>query len=626
MKAAVQKRRRAAAAAAAPRPARPRAAAFPFPPRAATVLAWTLPLVATIVVHGSALHTYFAADDVTFLSRARGLEPTPWTLARPLSEGVTWHLLFAAFGLNPLPYRLFTFALHLLDTTMVFAIARRLIGSLGAACAAAMLFGVSTIVFTPLHWTSCLVELQASCLMLASFLVYLRARAPAARHAAPEAGAPAARPATTEAGAPATSAPGASTPLLWVSALLGLAAVLSKESVILFPLAFLAADRRSGVFPPRPRSVIPAGIAATAYGLAFALTIRSIKYVGTEAYSMTAAPDFLSGNFATYLRWLVVLLEPIRDLKATMNPDALGIGFAVAIAGVILIVLALRDTRHPEEVGAAWFLTFLLPVVPLAHHTYLYYLYLPWAGVCWMVAAAGERAARRLPAVVPWIAAAALVAFIALEARNVKQRETTMSGPYCADRTMRDSGILKNVVAGLDTLGLPPGTSFVFMNPAPRMHQRLAGTGPIVYSYMPFETVLRGDETMRLFAPHLRSLGVESRVAPDQEGTEIVLFNGDGKIHRIGRGGCAITELGYRLLPLGQWAAADSMFRRARELGDTLPDGTFGLMATSHYLGRDDRMREFCREFLRRWPNESRAAVVDSALAKSLRGAPLTNR
>ena len=47
-------------------------------------------------------------------------------------------------------------------------------------------------------------------------------------------------------------------------------------------------------------------------------------------------------------------------------------------------------------------------------------------------------------------------------------------------------------------------------------------------------------------------------------------------------------------------------------------------MATSHYLNRDDLMREFCREFLRRWPHEHRAAIVDTTLGRSLRGAQPT--
>ena len=579
-------------------PAAPRAkaVAFAIPPGAIAILAWAIPLLAALVVYASALRTFFAADDVTFLSRARGLEPTHWTLARPLSEGVTWRLLFAAFGLHPLPYHVFLLALHLVNTALVYAIGRRLTGGRGAACAAATLYGASSIGFAALHWTSCLVELQSATFALLAFLLYLRAR------------------------------DAVSMRLLWFSALAGLAAVLSKESTILFPLAFLVADRRSGLFRSDRHTLVPGAIVALAYAVTFVLTIRSIKYVGTEAYAMTTAPTFLVGNLATYLRWLVMLLNPVRDFRATLNPGALPIGSLVALAGVVLLVLQIRSSRHTEEVGAAWFLVFLLPVVPLLHHTYLYYLYLPWAGACWMLAAAGQRLTRLAPVPLGWLAALVLTAFVVIEARNVRVRETWMSGVYAGDRTMRESGLLRNIVAGLDSMRFAPGTPVAFVNPAPRMHQPLGGAGNVVYSYMPFETTMRDGETMRLFFPELRILGVGERVKPEWETSEIVLFMGDGRLTDVGRGGHALTELGYRLMPLGQWAASDSMFRRARVLGDTLPDGTFGLMATSHYLGHDDVMREFCREFLRRWPNEKRAATVDSTLRRSLRGAPLARQ
>src|SRR5262245_46199822 len=133
-----------------PRPSEPRATwlsqpGLLIPPRIAPALAFVVPLIAAALVHLSATRTFFAQDDVTFLSRAAGIIPTPWTLARPLSEGVTWHLLYRAFGLHPLPYHVFLLALHLANTAMVYAIGRRLIGGAGAAWAAAMLFGTSSI-------------------------------------------------------------------------------------------------------------------------------------------------------------------------------------------------------------------------------------------------------------------------------------------------------------------------------------------------------------------------------------------------------------------------------------------------------------------------------------------------
>jgi hypothetical protein len=207
-------------------------------------LALPAALTCTAIVHWSALGTFFAADDITFLSRARGLEPTPWSFARPLSEGLAWQALHAGFGLDPFPYHLFILALHLGSTAMVFGIGRRLLahgplpgapmGGRGVSAAAATLFGTSAVAFTPLHWTSSLVEVVVTFFALAGLLAYLVAR---------------------ERG----SGPG-----LWLSAILGFAAMLSKENAILFPLAVLVVDRRSGLFPPQARTLVPAMAASAA--------------------------------------------------------------------------------------------------------------------------------------------------------------------------------------------------------------------------------------------------------------------------------------------------------------------------------------------------------------------------
>ena len=128
-----------------PRPAAAKATTGWEIPAWGAPLLLPLALLVTARVHGSALGTYFAQDDITFLYRARGLAPTAWSLARPLSEIVTWRALNALFGLHPLPYHLFNLALHLGNVALVYAIARRLAGGRGAAFAAALLFGASAI-------------------------------------------------------------------------------------------------------------------------------------------------------------------------------------------------------------------------------------------------------------------------------------------------------------------------------------------------------------------------------------------------------------------------------------------------------------------------------------------------
>src|SRR5207247_5013700 len=55
-------------------------------------------------------------------------------------------------------------------------IGTRLLKNRGAGLASAILFGVSSIAFTPLHWASCLVELLVTSFSLAAFLLWLGAQ------------------------------------------------------------------------------------------------------------------------------------------------------------------------------------------------------------------------------------------------------------------------------------------------------------------------------------------------------------------------------------------------------------------------------------------------------------------
>lgn len=543
-----------------------------------------LALLLTALVHGSALGTFFAQDDITFLSRARGLAPTAWSLARPLSEIVTWRALNALFGLHPLPYHLFNLALHLGNVALVYAIARRIAGGRGAAFAAALLFGASAIAFTPLHWATGLVELTTATCALAAFLLYLRAR---------------------ERGSGAW---------LWLSGLAALAAMLCKESAIVFPLVLIVANRRAGIAPLDRRSLIPGVAAAALYGAAFLATIGRVRYIGTEAYSMTASPGFLAGNLATYLRWLVTLGDPIRDAAAFMHPEALGTGAIVALAIVAAVWLVRRSLRHPEEIGAVWFLAFLLPVLPLRVHTYLYYLYLPWAGACWLIAGALARPARRGGAAAAVAAALALLAFVGIEWRNVRAREHAMIGDFAADRTMRESGMLRNAVAAMDSARLAPSTAFALVSPAEQRHFALVEGASATRAYIPFEGAMRGGETLRLFFPDLHYLGIGAAIPPEWEDAEAFLYHADGTLRPLGRRGRAQAEIGYFALRLRQFEKADSLFVRALALGDTVPDAVFGLVITRDALKHPEASQAWAAEFLRRWPEEPRATAVRSAL------------
>jgi len=133
-------------------------------------------LAAGALVHWPSLRTFFAQDDVTFLARAMGLAATPWSLPRLLSTGLTWRAAYALFGLNPLPYHILNFVLHLTSAALIAAIGRRLGLRRGGSLVAALLFAATPIAFTPTHWASCIQEVLATVLALTAFWLWLAGR------------------------------------------------------------------------------------------------------------------------------------------------------------------------------------------------------------------------------------------------------------------------------------------------------------------------------------------------------------------------------------------------------------------------------------------------------------------
>lgn len=579
------------------------------------LLALPIALVAATLVHGAAVRTFFAQDDVTFLSRARDLVPTPWSMARPLFE-VEWRLLNAMFGLHPLPDHLVVFGLHLANVALVYLIGLRLLRSRLAALAAAILFGVSPVAFTPLHWTSGLIEVSVTGFALAAFWMWLAGR---------------------DRGSKAW---------LVAGALCGLLALLIKESSILLPVVMVVAHLRlepraraggsatSGATHPTgaaptsgaaPRaagwaSLVPQLAVTALYAIAFVATLKRVHYVGSEAYAMTASPVFLALNFATYLSWMVSPV-PVPDAIAAMDPSAWPVGLAVAAAIAAVLWWQRRAPRHPEEVAVAWFVCFLLPVVPLEHHTYLYYLYLALPGACWLLARVGRRAVRvlgeRLPGLAPVTRAAAvalLVAVVAVAFLQNRARAHAMQGNFPLDKTRREAMLLGNAIHDLREARLPPGTRIAFVNPAPRQHVSLVDTTTVnratIGSYVPLEGALRNGEAIRLFFPGIEYLGFADHLPREWEDAEVFLFQDEGHLRALGKGGHALAQLGYFLLPIHDWPRAEAMLLRSRALGDTLADATFGLIITRDFLGDRAGSDTFAREFLRRWPHDPRTKTI----------------
>jgi hypothetical protein len=534
-----------------------------------------------------ALGTFFTADDLVALARVTGIEKTPLNF-RPLSAALAPRLEYAAFGLAPAGYHAVNLGLHLAATAGVYALASQLGAGRGTATAAAILFACSGIAFTPLHAASGIGDLLATVLLLAATLLHLRGRL-RSRAA-----------------------------WLWAAAALASAAVLAKESAIAWPLAVLSYE---GLFAPRPvsgKAILP----AITMGLASALWLLAgqggSRWVTSGAYALDFSLAHLVTNLTTYAQWCAALGTPIRDLVAAADPASRLAGLLVVIAFAALILIERPRPRHTIAMGAAWWLAFLIPVLPLAHHTYLYYLYLPWAGGAIAAAAASAAlfgAIRRLDA--RTTASVAVAAFVVAEAFGISRRETRTLDSLPADRTLREAMLLGHALPALRDAGLAPATAVGFVNPVPRTAFALprVATEPGApearhVEYVPLEAAFRGGRAIELFAPGVADSGFAAAIPPAWERVECFLYEQRGWLRRWGRGQQALMRQAELQAASGQWAAAESSFARVRAIADTVPAALCGQVVALGRLGRSGESKSLAEAFVRRWPGDARAGLL----------------
>jgi Flp pilus assembly protein TadD len=95
---------------------------------------------------------------------------------RPLA--LLWKLAnYEAFGLNPAGWHATTVAVHLLNTFMVYFLARRLTRNVTAAGIASIIFGLHPVHIEAVAWVSGVTDSLLTLLLIGSFLCFLRSRA-----------------------------------------------------------------------------------------------------------------------------------------------------------------------------------------------------------------------------------------------------------------------------------------------------------------------------------------------------------------------------------------------------------------------------------------------------------------
>lgn len=515
-----------------------------------TVVPLSFALLLAVAVYHRALGTFFAQDDITFLTRAAGLEPPNW-LFRPLSV-LSFRLEYRFFALEPWGYHLVNLGLHLANVTGVYALALRLGLRTTGALSAAVVFGVSSIAFTPLYWASGVGELMSCALLLAATLMHLHSRGRLGWR--------------------------------WGAALVALAAMFAKETAVAWVLVVLWLEWKPSRRSPDLRAALPAGVASLLFLVIFVATRQTEVLDASEPYARSASPLFLLTNLFTYVHWCVARWVSVPDVVAAADGNAWRLALPVLLAAGFVVRRRPRRPDDPVWLGLGWWIAFLLPVLSLTHHTYLYYLYVPWAGGSLAAVALVRDLLERWPTrLATALGAAALSAFVLAELHNIDVRASATRGGLPVDRTLREATLLRHALPALQGMALPSGTPIAFVNPAPGARFDLMTGLPTRdedalhrRSYFPLEAALRGGQTLRLFVPGLRYLGFSRTIPPAWENAEWFYFEQRGWLKSWGRGQEALLHQAETQLAAEQWAAAESTYRRVRALGDTLPAAVAG--------------------------------------------------
>jgi hypothetical protein len=408
--------------------------------------------IAGATVHAGALATFFSQDDFAGLARARGLMPRlagPW---RWLSHQAFWDAMRPLAGTVPWPYHAASLAAHIGASLLAFLWIRRRTGDAAAFVGAAFLV-THVALFTSTHWIAAIGDPAALALSCAALLV--ADRGDRARWAA-----------------------------LPVFAL----ALLAKESALAVPVVAALGALRRGERPDsattlRPlRDAVrdPLVVAMAGLAVAFAAYALTSDAMGARGAADDAAYSaglggHVFGNLWSYVSWTVnAWLPTMHGFSDAREPSgdawawaALGLGTLAAFAP------ALRRLGFAR--AALAFVALLLPVLPLRHHTYHYYLTVPLLGAAWAVAVLfaapwRTRSPRRPPGApsAAAVVAAALAALLTWSGAVLVRRIETM--PFgrtglLAEPTMDRARIAANVHAGIADAHLPDGARLALWLP-----------------------------------------------------------------------------------------------------------------------------------------------------------------
>ena len=508
-----------------------------------TALAVGLLAIAVAVVFGGAVRTFFSQDDFLYLAQARGLVPRPLPWFRPLAHIGFFSTMNGLVGLNASLWHAAALALHVLTVVLFWGLVRAR-ASAPAALLAACVAAVHPALFTAAYWIAAAnVQLAWALALAALHAESMRGRA------------------------------------RWTAVPLAALAVWARETTVVLPALVMIVrlhDRR----PVRDRLMLAMSLAVAAtFAVTLVSGVAARQGEVAAAYHAQLGPHVIA-NLVSYLGWTVnVVLPFVRAFSDALDPTVTGWAIAAAVvlaAGAC--VPALR--RHGWLLGAEWFLLALVPVLPLANHTYHYYLYGPLFGAAWCVAAAWQAAAEaiaeraaadaarragaaprhahaRVSTVTPVrlggaaLASLLAIAWIANAAALVRKIE---SYPFAAglrsDPTVDRAIIASHAVRDLSRAEIPAGTTLRFWSPLSQSTAAEQGwdTRDETYFERNVRAALMDGLAVRIFLPDVRAVEFVRAFAIADSSVRYAVYRPDGSL-AVGTPAELLTVMQVRGLP-----------------------------------------------------------------------------
>jgi hypothetical protein len=444
-----------------------------------------------------------------------------------LSQVLYFRAMVRVVGLDPLPYHLATFSCHLLNVALAYRLFRSWQVPRAIAAAAVTLFGAMPLSQTLLSSAVGINDELSLALGLTALLLWGRPSGPA-RFAAPI-----------------------------VQAL----ALLCKELVLFLPAVLLIARPEGITLRAQARRLVPfAAVAAGAAAGFFLLRAHGLATDRAE-YAMAFGPN-LFHNLMTFTAWATDLVHVMPDLISTYNVHAWRWAMVV-YAFVALAAWQVPTARRMIAIGLAWWVLALIPVLPLATHTYRHYFYAALPGLALAVTAAGagliarfvtERSAARSADARPAaVTAAVLMSLsVAYAVRADHQIERRARAHIAGVDLALDPVLRRQEVAGraLGSIArsLDAGSRRLAIL-SPEQSARVYGVrsgreGPVTPSGRaggrePYDLLAESiDRTggVRLFFPQIDSVAFLTRWTADYRDFDLFVPYQDGRLLGFGRG------------------------------------------------------------------------------------------